>query len=234
MTMSEKCRTVKDFDPSEQPREKALAHGCKVLSVAELWAIILRVGMQGIPITELCRSLMKEAGGSMRNLERFERERLLAIPGLGPAKVLQVEAVLELIRRFNLEPYNERPQITSSSVIFSLIEPMIGNLDHEEIWCLFLDRQNRMTEMKQFTIGSSVASIFDVKSIVRHAILVKAEGIVMCHNHPSGNNRPSIQDDNITRSLSEACKLLDLRLIDHVIVTAHKEKRYSYYDEGRL
>ncbi|MCM1377807.1 MAG: DNA repair protein RadC [Clostridium sp.] len=230
--MSEIGLTVKEFDPSEQPREKAMAHGCKVLSTAELWAIILRVGVPGTPITQLCRDLMKRVDGKLHELERLDREALLEVKGLGAAKVLQVEAVMELIRRYHLEKIDEKVKITSSKVIYQVMAPRIGNLDHEEIWCIFLNRQNQINEIRQMTSGSSTASIFDIKKAIRHALLTKAEGVVMCHNHPSGNLQPSPQDDQITRRLVEGCKVFELRMIDHLIVTS--SGYYSYFDSGNL
>lgn len=230
--MSNPTLTVKDFDPSEQPREKALAYGCGVLTTAELWAIILRVGIPGTPITTLCRNLMNSVGGKLRHLERLDREALMTIDGIGTAKSLQIDAVMELIRRYSTEQLDEKPKITTSEDIYKIIAPRISNLDHEEVWALFLNRMNRVEEVRQFTRGSSVASIFDVKSIIRHALLIKAEGIVLCHNHPSGNLLPSIQDDQITTKLHKACQIFDLRLLDHIIATS--TSFYSYHEKGKL
>lgn len=224
--------TVKDFDPEDQPREKAEAHGCGVLSTADLFAIILRVGVPGTPITTLCRELMKSADGKIHDLERFSREQLTCIPGIGVAKALQIEAVMELIRRYNSEKSGRDVQIRCSQQIYDAIAPHIANLDHEEIWCIFLNRQNRIICRTRFTVGSAVASIFDVKSIIRHALLNRAQGIALCHNHPSGNLSPSPQDDQITRKLKDACKTMEIAMIDHVIATA--DGFYSYFDNGKL
>lgn len=224
--------TVKDFDPADQPREKALKHGCSTLSTPDLFAIILRTGIVGKPITELCRDLMRNAGGKLHILERKQREELLQIKGIGTTKVLQIEAIMELIKRYNLEGVDERTQISNSKGIYQAIAPFIANLPHEEIWIIFLNRQNRIICRKRFSKGSAVASVFDCKAIIRDALINQADSIAMAHNHPSGALRPSPQDDMITRQLKEAAKIFDISFIDHVICTT--TGYYSYHDEGRL
>ncbi|MCM1152048.1 MAG: DNA repair protein RadC [Muribaculum sp.] len=230
--MSDSPLTVKDFDPCDQPRERALEYGCKALAAPDLWAIILRAGVPGTPITTLCRNLMTAAGGNLHNLERFPRERMMELPGIGITKALQIEAVIELIHRYNTEKIDPKEPISSSRQIFEFVKEDIANLDHEEVWALFINRRNQVIDKMRVTSGSSVASIFDIKAIVRQAILAKAEGLAMAHNHPSGNLRPSIQDDDITHKLFEACKVFELRMLDHVIVS--REGYYSYFDQGRL
>ncbi|MDE7381039.1 MAG: DNA repair protein RadC [Muribaculaceae bacterium] len=224
--------TVKDLAPEDQPRYRAERYGVKVLTTTDLWALILRTGVPGTPITTLCRDIMQTAGGSMRALEQTSRQTLLQTKGLGITKVLQIEAVLELIRRYNIERLPERPIIRSSGDTFRIMVDYIGNIDHEEIWFLLLNRRNEVIKKERSTVGSAVASIFDIKSIVRNAILNRAEGIILCHNHPSGNLIPSVQDDQITKKLAEAVRLFDIRLLDHVIIT--REAHYSYFDNGRL
>lgn len=228
----EKVLTVKDMSPDEQPRERALKYGCGALTLAELWALILRTGMPGNPITQLCRNLMNFCGGSLYQLERMEFERFMEVGGIGITKALQIEAVMELIRRYNREQVAEREQIRQSSDIYKVMHPEIGNLPHEEVWALYLSRKNEIVSFEMITKGSATASIFDLKKIIKNALLRKAEGIVMCHNHPSGNLLPSVQDDQITRKLQDACKLMDIKFLDHVIVTS--SGYYSYCDSGRL
>lgn len=224
--------TVKEMDPDDQPRERALKHGCTVLPTADLWAIILRTGIPGKPITEMCRDLMRSCDGKLFNLERMQRESFCRVPGIGTTKALQIEAVMELIRRYCRETVGSRVKIHSSSDIFNTMRYVIGNLPHEEIWVLFLNRQNEITSKLKVSQGSAVASIFDLKKIVKEALLRDAEGIAMTHNHPSGVLKPSPQDDQITRKMGEACRAMDLRFLDHLIVTT--EGYYSYADSGRL
>lgn len=231
-TDSSKTLTVKDLAADEQPRERAEKLGCDALCIADLWAIVLRTGLPGTPITQLTRDLMRRAGGSLHQLQRCDRKWIMQTKGIGLVKAIQIEAVMELIKRWNVEQLGEKPQISSSQDIYNVISPHIANLDHEEIWGIFLNRRHEVESMECFTTGSAVASIFDSKAIMRHALLTKAEAIVLCHNHPSGNLRPSPQDDQITRQLREACKYFDIRLLDHIIATS--TSFYSYNDQGKL
>lgn len=224
--------TVKEMDPDDQPREKAMKHGCKVLPTADLWALILRTGLPGKPITEMCRDLMRACDGRLFNLERMERRQLMAVKGIGATKALQIEAVMEMIRRYCNEAVGERVKIRSSKDIYDTMRHEIGNLPHEEIWALFLNRANEVIGRERITQGSAVASVFDMRKILKEALLRNAEGLVLCHNHPSGNLMPSPQDDSITRKMKSGCEAMDLRFLDHLIVTA--DGFYSYCDQSRL
>ena len=180
--------TIKERDPEDRPMERAISHGCGVLSVSDLWALVLRTGQPGKPITELCREMMKSVG------------------------------TLHIIKE--------------SKSIFEYMCPRIGNLPHEEIWVLYLNRRNQVTSKMMVTSGTATSSVFDLKKILKHALLEDAQGVVMCHNHPSGNLLTSPQDDSITRSLKRACDTMELRFLDHVVITA--SGFYSYRDNGKL
>lgn len=227
-----KVLTVKEMDPDQQPREKAMAHGCGVLSVPELFALILRTGTQGMPITTLCRDLMRTNDGRLRRLEQRTRQEILEIRGIGTTKAIQIEAIMELIRRYNRESLGERVQIKDSSTVRDYMQGINANLPHEEIWVLYLNRANVIIHSERVSQGTATASLFDVKKVVKMALLENAESLVLCHNHPSGNLYPSPQDDNITRQLKDACKFMQLNLLDHIIVSY--SNYYSYRDEGRL
>ncbi|MBD5310082.1 MAG: DNA repair protein RadC [Bacteroides sp.] len=225
-------KTVKELDPDQQPREKAEKYGCAVLSVPELWALILRTGLTGLPITDLCRNLMRDNENSLHRLERRTRQELRGIKGIGPTKSVQVEAVMELIKRYCQEDIPLDESITDSSQIFNRMKLKIGNLDHEEVWVLFLNRRNQVVKEMCMTIGTSVASLFDVKKILKMALLENAEGVILCHNHPSGGIQPSPQDKQITLELKKGCDIMKLRLLDHVIVTA--TRFFSFHDNGLI
>lgn len=225
-------KTVKDLDPDDQPREKAEKYGCGVLSVSDLWALILRTGLPGKPITELCRDMMHDNGGRLHNLERRDRKALRQMKGIGLTKSIQIEAVMELMRRYAAEePVMEKP-ISTSQHIYERMKYKIGNLPHEEVWILLLNRRNMVIRECCLTTGTTSASIFDVRKAIRLALLEDAEGVILCHNHPSGGLVPSTQDDGITRELKNACKLFNIRMLDHTIVTANGY--YSYFDNGKL
>lgn len=224
--------TVKEMDADQQPREKAEKYGIESLSIPELWAIILRTGTPGYPITELCRDMMRMNNGSLHKLERRTRAELMDLRGIGITKCIQVEAVLRLIQLYCMEQINDDEPIRHSTQIFERMRPKIGNLDHEEIWLLLLNRRNQIVKELKLTTGTSTASLFDLKTAIKYAILENADAIILSHNHPSGNIKPSVQDDKLTQELDEACKYMKIRLLDHMIITA--SGFYSYRDNARL
>lgn len=229
-------RTIKEMNQEERPRERAINHGIGSLTTAELLALILRTGQPGLPITDLCRQLMKDNDNSLLRLERRSRSELRLTKGIGDAKALQIEAMMEVMRRYQKEIIDKSTQrldlIKSAASIHERMRHRIANLDHEEVWIMLLSRRNEVIKEFRLTSGSSIASIFDTKMIIKRALLEDAQGIAMCHNHPSGNLRPSPQDDSITRKLSDACKTMELRFLDHVIITVGGY--FSYSEEGRI
>ncbi len=223
---------VKDMDADDQPRERALKYGISTLSTPDLWALILRTGLKGKPITQLCRDLMRDNCQSLFQLERKTLKEIMATKGIGVTKGLQILATMEITRRYNREKVGEKYIINSSQAIYDLMRSEIGNLPHEEIWAIYLGRRNDVILKKRITSGSATASIFDVKAILKEALLIDAQGIALAHNHPSGNLVPSGPDDQITRKMKEGAQLLELRMLDHIIVTS--TGFYSYFDSGRL
>ena len=215
------------------PMEKAEKYGMEALDTSELLAIILRVGQQGLPITEMTAELMRRNDNKLKVLERRNRNELMEMPGIGPVKAFQIEAVLEIMRRYNREKIGERPKIRSSRDIFLIMKDIAGKEETENIWILLLNRANLIIDRRKVSQGGTSATVFDLKNILRQILTTPGvESIIMVHNHPSGNLRPSPQDDNITKMLKEGSQYLGLKLLDHVIVT--QDSFYSYADEGRL
>lgn len=232
MSDKPKC-TVKEFDPDERPQERAEKHGIHVLTLPELWALILRSGQPGVPITELTRELMRVNEGKLRNLERRSRDELMLISGIGRVKALQIEAVLEVMRRYERESFDGNIKIRSADDIYKYIRAESSKLNVEQIWIMVLTQGNQLLQCKSVSAGGTSSTVFDIKTILRDLIAMpRAEKVVMIHNHPSGNLTPSAQDDSITRSMKEGCKYVGLSLVDHLIVTP--DAYYSYYQEGRL
>lgn len=224
--------TVKDMDVDDQPRERALKYGISTLSTPDLWALILRTGLPGKPITQLCRDLMRDNEQSLFKLERKSLKEIMTTKGIGQTKGLQILAAMEITRRYNREKVGEKYIITSSQAIYDLMRSEIGNLSHEEIWAIYLGRRNDVILKKRISTGSATASIFDVKSILKEALLIDAQGLALVHNHPSGNLVPSGPDDQITKKMKEGAQIMDLRMVDHLIIST--SGFYSYYDSGRL
>lgn len=223
---------VADLPLDDQPRERAERYGMSSLGIPDLFALVLRTGVRGYPVTELCRDMMKMCDNKLLLLERKSRQELQMLKGLGPLKAMQVEAVMEIVRRYCREQVADLRKISGPDTIYSIMRPEIANLDHEEIWVMLLNRANQVLGKMRITEGSATASVFDLKKIVRAALLARAEGIIMAHNHPSGNLKPSPQDDNITRKLKEACKALDLNFLDHLIITT--AGYWSYRDNSPI
>lgn len=224
--------TVKDFDEDDRPREKAAKYGVQSLTNSECLAIILRIGRPGNPITEICRNLMRSNDNKFLNLERMSDEQLQEVKGIGPVKVLEIRTVLEIMRRYAREKLGDRVKIHGPKDIYEYMRYKIANLPHEEMWAIFLDNANNVIGDMKVSEGSATATIHDNKKVLRQALLRGANGVILCHNHPSGTLRPSGPDNNITRSFSEAAKILELRFLDHLIVST--EGFYSYRDNGAL
>lgn len=225
--------TVKEFDPDDRPQERAEKYGIHVLSLPELWALVLRSGQPGVPITRLTRELMRSNGDKLRTLERRSREELMQISGIGKVKALQIEAVLEIMRRYERESLDMKTVIKSSRDIFNFMRPIASKHNVEHIWIMLLTRSNMVISYKELSTGGTSSTVFDIKTILREIISTpRAERVIMVHNHPSGNLTPSPQDDNITKMLKDGCGYVGLSLVDHLIVT--QDGFYSYFDEGRL
>lgn len=227
-----KSLRIKDMDTDDQPRERALKYGISSLATPDLWAIVLRTGVYGVPITELCRSLMRDNQQSLFKLERRTLKEVMRTKGIGTTKGLQILAVMEIVRRYNREKLEQRFTVTSAQSVYDYLKSDLANKPHEEIWVLFLSRSNQVITKYRSTQGSAVATVFDLKAIMKEALLSDAQAMILCHNHPSGTLRPSGEDDKITRKMKEAATYLEIRMLDHVILTA--EGFYSYADNGRL
>ena len=225
--------TLKEFDPSEQPREKAEKYGYHTLSKSELLALILRTGIQGKPITGITRDLLDANSGSIHRLMRRSVKEIQHTPGMGAVKAGQVMAILELIKRYSEEEFESSPCIIKdSNDIYQLMRYQLSNLNKEEIWLLTLNRRNQILGRHRITTGSSTASVFDLNAMLKRTILDEATGVAMLHNHPSGGLRPSPQDDAITRTLKTGMQAINVRMLDHLIISS--EGYYSYADEGKL
>lgn len=228
----ESHKTIKELHQDERPREKAMRLGYGVLTLPELWALILGSGTRGKNVIELCSDLMQRNGYSLATLGRRSFKQMLEIKGLGPKKAMQVMAAMEIARRVAMELPAEEPTIRSSADVSRLMSPRIGNLPYEEVWAIFLSRSNKVKKLFRATQGGSTSSVFDVKMILKDALLEQAEGLILCHNHPSGNLTPSAQDDAITRVCKAACETIDIRFMDHIIIAT--TGYYSYMDNSRL
>lgn len=225
---------ISDLSDDDKPREKALRQGIRSLSDAELVAIIFGGGLPGVSVIDMARSVLRDCDNRVDLLADLSMDELMRkYKGVGPAKAVSLAAAFELGRR-NTESAASHidPLIRSSHDIVEIMRPVIGSLKYEEFWVLMLSRANRVTCKRCVSQGGTVATVVDTKLVVKHAVDALASGMVLVHNHPSGNNLPSPQDDSITRKIKECAQILDVKVLDHVIVT--RNGYYSYADNGRL
>jgi len=228
---------IKTWPSKERPRERLLADGPERLTDAALLAIILRVGSgtfkKGIPGSnayDSALSILREFRG-LRGLDRARIHGLLKVPGLGPAKVAQIKAAFELGKRVCAGTLTA-PAFESSKAIADHFQPRLTGKRQEIVIAVFLNGQNQLLGERDITEGTPTQATVYVRRIIEEALHLSAAAVVLVHNHPSGNPKPSAGDDDTTRNLLKACKLVQLVLLDHVIVG--ESGHYSYSDTGRL
>lgn len=224
---------VADLSPDDKPREKAMRHGIKALSNAELLAIILGSGIPGLSVVDLSKQMLRDCDNKLSILSSMSiAEIVRKYKGIGPAKAVSLAAAIELGIRCRDEEIGTEPLIRSSDDVFRIMRPIVSSLPHEEFWLLILSRANRVKHRCRISSGGTAATVVDIKMIMKTAVDHLASAIILVHNHPSGNDRPSHEDDELTRRIREAGKLLDIRVLDHVIVA--RDRYYSYGDDGRM
>lgn len=232
-TQPEYRRRICDLDTADKPREKAMQHGVNALSNAELIAIVLGSGMPGKSVIDLAQEILSDNGNRVGRLASLSVNDLVKrYKGIGPAKAITLLSAIHLSRRIALDAKQETPVITGSDSLYELMCVDMESLPHEEFWIVLLSRANRVIRRKRVSVGGTAATVVDVKIIMKEAIDSLASGIVLAHNHPSGNLRPSADDDRLTMKIRDACAMLDIRLLDHIIIGG--DSYYSYHDEGRL
>ncbi|HEC15858.1 MAG TPA: JAB domain-containing protein [Sedimenticola sp.] len=208
---------ITDWPAQERPREKLLQRGANALSDAELLAIFLRTGVAGKTAVDLARELLDEHGG-LRNLLAADRARFCASHGLGQAKYVQLQAVLEMGRRHLRETLERGDALTSPRHTRDYLSVRLRGYPHEVFACLFLDNRHRVIEYEELFHGTIDGASVHPREVVRRAMSHNAAALILAHNHPSGVAEPSQSDTQITRRLKDALALVDVRVIDHIIV----------------
>lgn len=227
---------ITDLQGDLRPREKALNEGINSLTDAELMAILFGTGQPGINVVELSQMMLDDCGGRLSELARMSTgEMCRKFKGIGPAKAVTLQAALTLGARAKeamIREARERTQFTSPKVVYDFMWDRLSMLDHEEFHLLVLNRAALLKAQVRISSGGTAATVVDVKMLMRHAIEKLADSVILVHNHPSGQLRPSVQDDTLTHKIVEACRLFDIAVRDHIIVTAGGY--YSYHEQGRL
>jgi len=227
-----KSTNLKTWAVEERPREKVLANGIQYLSDSELLAILLGSGTRNITAVELARQILLESGNSLHELGRQNIGDLVKIKGIGPAKGITVMAAMELGRRRAATQQPEKIPVKSSETVFRLFHPLLGDIDHEEFWLLMLNRANRILGRFKVSQGGLSGTVIDTRIILKKALDNLSSSIIVCHNHPSGNNQPSDADVKITEKLKKAAGMLEIKLLDHVIIA--DKSYFSFADEGLI
>ncbi len=223
---------IKNWSPEDRPREKLVMKGTGALSDAELIAILIGTGTTKITAVELARQMLQHVNNDLHSLARLTVKDLMKIKGIGEAKAITIVAALELgRRRKELEP-EAKPKIASSKDAFELLRGDLMDLPKEEFWVLLLNRANRVIAKRRISEGGVSGTVADPKIIFKLALVELASGVIVAHNHPSGNLSASQQDIDLTRKLKEGGKMLEIQLLDHIIVAG--TRYYSFADNGQV
>ena len=224
---------IADLDEGDKPREKALTQGIRSLSNAELLAIIFGSGLPGKSVISMSQEILASCNNRLSRLSRISiHEMKKSFKGVGTAKAISLAAAFELGLRTRDEDAALDPQIKCSTDIYNIMRAKLERLEYEEFWVLYLSRSNRVIYEECMSKGGVSGTVTDIRLILKRAIELLASGIILVHNHPSGNLRPSPDDDRITTKAKEAAKLLDINVLDHLIITP--TSYFSYNDNGRL
>ena len=216
----------------DRPREKLLLKGKAALSDAELIAILIGSGTRSASAVDVAKKILKEAANDLNELAKFSVKDLKKIKGIGEAKAIAIVSALELGRRRKEEDFKEKVRITSSNDIYQLIKPELMDLQREEFWVMLLNRANRLIKKQQISSGGISGTVADPKIIFKAALDQYASSIILVHNHPSGNLKPSTADLNLTKKMKDAGNLLEIPVLDHIIFS---DAGYlSFADEGIL
>jgi DNA repair protein RadC len=223
---------IREWSPEDRPREKLLLKGTSALSEAELVAILIGSGTTKTSAVELAKKVLLLSNNNLNELARLGVKDLMKIKGIGEAKAITIVAALELGRRRKAQDLDEKPKISSSKDAFDLIQGHLMDLPHEEFWVLLLNRMHQVVKKKRISEGGVSGTVADPKIIYKLALEDLASGVIVAHNHPSGNLKPSQSDIDLTRKLKEAGRFLEVQLLDHLIIA--NRNYFSFADEGLI
>lgn len=224
--------SIKNWSDDDKPREKLLQKGKSVLSDAELIAILIGSGSRNESAVELSKRILASVNNNLNELGKLSIKQLMQFKGIGEAKAVSIAAALEIGRRRRGEEAQKITKISSSKNVFELLQPKMGELSHEEFWIVFLNNSNAVLQAGQLSKGGITGTLVDVRLVLKQALELGAVGLILAHNHPSGTLRPSEADKQITRKLKVAAEALDIKVLDHIIIT--QKEYFSFADENIL
>jgi DNA repair protein RadC len=223
---------ISEWAVEDRPREKLIQKGTASLSDAELLAILISSGTKEKSAVDLGRELLAMVNNNLNSLGKLSINDLKKLHGIGSARAVTIAAALELGRRRKLAEVPDVPQIKCSKDVADIFQPLLSDLSHEEFWILFLNRSNRVINRMKLSQGGISGTVTDVRLVMKKAIEYLASGIIVCHNHPSGNLNPSESDSKITQKIKDAGNMMDIQLLDHLIIS--DKDYYSFADNGLI
>ena len=221
---------INQWAEDDRPRQKFLLKGKAALSDSELLAILIGSGSRNESAVQLCQRILASVNNNLNQLGKLSIQQLMDFKGIGDAKAISIAAALELGRRRRSQDTAEMDKITSSKAVFNIMQPLIGELLHEEFWVLFLNNSNKVIHKAQLSKGGMTGTVVDTRIIFKTALEYNAISLILTHNHPSGKLVASESDKEITRKLQLAGKQMDIMILDHVIIT--ESSYFSFADEG--
>lgn len=221
---------ITNWSEDDKPREKLMLKGKSALSDAELIAILIGSGSRNESAVDLSKRILSSVNNNLNALGKLSISQLINFKGIGEAKAISIISALELGRRRRVEEAVELTKITSSKTIFEMMQPIIGELPHEEFWIVYLNNSNKVISKSQLSKGGITGTLVDVRLVFKMALEMGATGLILCHNHPSGTLIPSDADKQITRKLKLAGDSLEIKVLDHLIIT--EMNYFSFVDEG--
>ena len=224
--------TIAHWSEDDQPREKLRDNGPQALSDAELLAILIGSGTPGVSAVDLMQDILHDCRNNLNTLGKMTIRQLCEYKGIGEAKAITILAACELGKRRQMEKPEERPDLGTATKIYNHMHPVLQDSDVEEFWLLLMNQNHRLIKKLRISHGGITEVSVDIRIIMREAVLANATILAVCHNHPSGNLRPSIADNDLTNQLQRACQLMRIHFMDHVIIT--DGNYFSYNETGRL
>ena len=230
--MSTEKLNINQWAEEDRPREKLMAKGAEALTNAELLAILIGGGTTKKSAVELMQEVLHDCGDTLRGLNHMTLQDLLRYNGIGEAKALTIIAAAEIGKRRMMEDSRQIPQMRTGADVLKFMSPIIQDLNHEESWAMLLNNNARILHLSHLSTGGLAETTVDVRMLLKEALLHDATCFILVHNHPSGNMRPSRYDEELTQRLNRAAQAINLRMIDHVIVT--EGEYYSFSENGKL
>ena len=224
--------SIKNWSEDDQPREKLLYKGKNALSDAELVAILIGSGSRNESAVDLCKRILQQNNNQLHQLQKQSIQQLMQFKGIGEAKAITIVAALELAKRLQLSETKELTKIGSSADVCKLMQPIIGDLPHEEFWVLLLNNSNKVIYKMQLSKGGLTQTVVDIRMLFKTALEHLATALILVHNHPSGQLVASGADKDITQKIKLAGNSLDIKLLDHLIIT--QNGYFSFADEDIL